>query len=164
MLIETRALLRSLNHTRYKSWILQHLTLSYFSGTISPTTPARQPHDSLHDSQYNSILSPVINGVRPTPGRAISRRSDIKSKGPKPMPLLKRKASWVEPDHVAKTTKQLRPREKKIGVIMYWHCHRIEEWSCELKRMVWRRPYYRVIKHITRSYQNSWRKAAFNAL
>jgi hypothetical protein len=29
---------------------------------------------------------------------------------------------------------------------MYWHCHRIEEWSYKPQRTVWRRPYYREIK------------------
>jgi hypothetical protein len=104
-----------------------------------PPAPIRQPHVS--------VLGPIINGVRPpTSTKAVSRRPDIGKQGPKPMPLLKRKASWVEPEYVVQKTKQFRPREKKIIVIMYWHCYRIEEWSWELNRMVWRKPYYKEIK------------------
>ena len=62
------------------------------------------------------------------------------------MPLLKRKESWVKPDHVAKRPNSFKPREKKITVIMYWDCHRIEEWNWQLNRTVWRKPYYKEIK------------------
>lgn len=113
---------------------------------IATPAPASQPHDSLYISQNNTILIPVINGVRPTSTKAVVRRTNIAKKGPKPIPLLKCKESWAEPSHVVKKSKQFRPREKKITVIMYWHCYRIEKWNWQLNRTVWRKPYYKEIK------------------
>jgi hypothetical protein len=43
------------------------------------------------------------------------------------MLLIKRKESWIKPDHVAKKSKLFRPREKKLIMIIYWHYYRIEE-------------------------------------
>jgi hypothetical protein len=121
-------------YPRYKLWILQNSNLNYFfldppshSTTendppvtpVATATPAFQRHDSLHISQNNTILTPVFNGVRPTSIKEVAKRTDSK-KGPKSMPLLKRKESWVEPDHVSKKSKLFRPRDKKITGIMYW--------------------------------------------
>jgi hypothetical protein len=77
-----------------------------------PPAPTRQPHVS--------VLGPIIKGVRPpTSTKAVSRRPDIGKQGPKPIPLLKRKASWIKLEHMVQKTKQFRLREKKITVIMY---------------------------------------------
>jgi hypothetical protein len=61
----------------------------------------------------------------------MSRRTDSSKK---------HKESWVEPDHVTKKTKLFRPREKKI-INHVLALSQIEEWSYELQRTVWRRPY-----------------------
>jgi hypothetical protein len=100
-----------------------------------PPAIARQLH----------VLNPIINGIRP-PTNAKAVYKSTRRTGPKPMPLLKRKASWKKPEYVPKKTKQFRPREKKLTVIMYWHYHRIEEWDRIKQRMVWRKPYYYEIK------------------